>query len=45
MYFDFLNELEMFNVICNLKKEGDRQDISCRFIKLSASYVLKLLCT
>ena len=44
MYFDFFNELEIFKVICNLKKEGDRQDISRRFIKLSASYVSKLLC-
>ena len=44
MYFDFFDELEILKVICNLKKEGDRQDISRRFIKLSASYVSKLLC-
>ena len=31
-------------VICNLKKEGDRQHISCKFIKLSSSFVSKLLC-
>ena len=40
----FFNELETVNVTCNLKKEGERQDISCRFIKLSTTNVSKLLC-
>ena len=44
MFFDFYNELEIYNIIFNLKKEDNRQDISCRSIKFTASHVLELLC-